>query len=471
MKNKFLNSNIWTYVFSFAASTVGILLNFFLARILQAESYGRIQYLIALATTISHFLIFGLNSYLIREAKNTNQNGNVFNKSFSLFVCLLLFILPLVFFFLSRDDSLNTITIILVITVGILISLNCLISSYFQGKGKYRLTVIVENFIPKFTLLILAVIFFFLQKLDFFEENYLLFYVCIYFVIAIPLIVKYFRHFSLKFSFSEIKSIVFFFGVTVTYSLGNSLTKVLQGGLYRNEIALAIISVSLSIISFVRIFTAVLDNMVKPLFAKLKRENNIDALLDIYRFDTRMNSVISVPLYLFFMLNAKNFLLLFGQSYTEYPLILTIMAGANMISDLTGPNGTMLAMTGKEKYELFNGFLYFGIYLLFVACFSFDKVYGLCFALLVSQFVVNVAKFIEVWKIYKRCPLDLKTILTIIFEIILNSFIIIVLKTIKNIFVWFPVGILVGICLVLLNCFVINFYRKTDFKKLLTLKV
>lgn len=471
MKSKGFNSNIWTYVFSFAASAVGILLNFFLARLLQAESYGRIQYLIALSTTISQFLIFGLNSYLIRESKNAEQKGEVFNKSFSLFMCLLLIVLPIVFLFLSRDDSLNLFTTIIVIVVGVLIAINSLISAYYQGNGKYRFTVIIENFIPKFALLNLTVIFYLLNKLSILEENYLLFYIGIYLLIAIPLIVKHFRHFNLKFKFSELKTITFFFGVTITYSLGNNLTKVLQGGLYKNEIVLAIISVSLSIISFVKIFTSVLDNMVKPLFAKLKRENNTEGLLDIYRFDTRMNSVISVPLYLFFMLNAKNFLYLFGESYIEYPLILTIMAGANMISDLTGPNGTMLAMTGKEKYELFNGFIYFGIYIIFVFCFSFDKIYGLCFALLFSQFGVNIAKFIEVWKLYKKCPLDLKTILTILLEIVFDLLIIFALKPIKNLFIWFPVGIFVGICLVLLNCFIINFYRKTDFKNLLSLNV
>ena len=58
-KNK--TYNIITYVLSFSASAVGILLNFVLARVLRAEAYGHLQYLVALSTTFSQFMIIGLN--------------------------------------------------------------------------------------------------------------------------------------------------------------------------------------------------------------------------------------------------------------------------------------------------------------------------------------------------------------------------------------------------------------------------
>ncbi len=463
--------NVLTYLVSFGASGIGILLNFILAKVLQAESFGRLQYMVALATTFSQFLILGLNTFLIREAKNKNQNYDVFSKCISLYSIVLLLGVPIAYLILRTDPTLSPLLDIYIIATAVLMGVTSLVAAAYQGRGKYRLTVLFENLIPKSVLLVLTVVFYALGRLGILEEYYLLFYVIIYFCIAVPLLIVNVKGFKLSFTKSELGSIFFFFGVTVTFSLGNNLTKVLQGGLYKNEVALAIISVSLSIIALVRVFTGVLDSMVKPLFAKLKREGNEEDLLSVYQFDTRMNSYIAIPLYIFFIIHNTRFLGLFGDSYTEFPMILSILAAANAVSDLTGPNGTMLAMTGKEKWELFNGFLYFAVYIGCVFAFSFDKTYGLCWALLAAQISVNGAKFIEIWHLYKKSPLDWKSVLTMAMVIVLNLCAIFPLIYIGDNVIWFVAGISEGICLVLLNCFVISLYRKSDFKLLLSLRV
>jgi len=451
-------NNILTYIISFSASAIGIVLNFFLARVLEAELYGKVQYYIALATTISQFLIFGLNSYIIREAKNEKHGNYLCSKCFSLYISIAIFAIPIVYFLLSNyflsSDS-KQIVILLVIIVSLLIGLDTLITSFFQGVGKYHLTVIFELLIPKLLMFLIAIVFLVFGKITSFPNYYLLIYIGIYSFVAIPFFFKLFESFRLDFSREDIKSIVFFFGVTITYSLGNNITKVLQGGIYKNSVALATISVSLSIISLIKVFTAVLDSIVKPIFAKKKRENDIDGLLDIYRFDTRMNSYVSIPLYLYFIFNADKFLSAFGQSYTVYPHILVILSLANAVSDLTGPNGTMLAMTGHEKWELTNGLLYFGIYIIFSFVFTFDKIHGLCYALLLSQIAVNVAKYIEIWRIYKRNPLDTKTILSLLMIIAIDGLVVFGTSFIVlNIILWFVINVFIGVVLVALNCFV-----------------
>lgn len=467
-------TNISIYLLSFSASGIGILLNFFLARVLEAEVFGRIQYYVALSTTISQFLIFGLNNFLIREAKNEAHNGELFDKCFSLFFVISLFSFPVVYHVLVNyleNTRGNNIISFLVIAVAILMSISTLVFSYFQGRGKYILTVTFDSLIPKLTLFCIALVFMLLSRLSFFSDNYLLFYVIVYSLIAVPFVFKLFSKINFKFSFGDLLTILFFFGVTVTYSLGNNLTKILQGSLYKNDVVLAIISISISIVSLVRVFTSVLDSMVKPIFAKQKREGDNEKILDTYRFDTRMNSYVAIPLYLFFIISSEKFLYIFGTSYLTYPRILGLICMANAVSELTGPNGTMLAMIGKEKWELFNGFLYFLTYTLSVFLFSFDKIYGLCFALLASQVVVNMAKYIEVAVIFKKMPLDFKTIMTLLLCIVIDGGIIFLIEFIGNFWIWLVVGFTSGICLVLLNVFAISFYRKHDFKKLISLKV
>lgn len=463
-------SNVYTYILSFAASAIGILLNFFLARILEAEAYGEIQYYVALSTTISQFLVLGMNTFLIKEAGDASKKAAIFSKCFSLYLVVILFGLPIVSFFLKTDDSLNSFISFMIIAVSLLMGIDTLISSYFHGVGKYKLTIILENLVPKAFLLLVSVLFFALQRTSQLTSLYLVFYVLIYGVIAIPILVKLLRGINISFTNAEMKSIFFFFGVTVTYSLGNNLTKVLQGGLYQNNVALAIISVSLSIISLVKIFTSVLDSIVKPLFARLKRENKNNELLDTYRFDTRMNSYVSIPLYLFFILHPERFLSIFGTSYTTYPIILVLLSIANMISDMTGPNGTMLAMTGHEKWELFNGLLYFGTYIACVFIFSYDKIYGLCIALLLGQAVVNIAKYIEIFILYKVNPLDIKTILSLLIIMVIDGGLIFVLKYIPTFWLWLAVGVVSGMIIVLLNCFVLSLYRKKDFRTLIEIR-
>ena len=468
--------NILIYILSFSASAVGIALNFFLARVLEAEAYGNIQYYVALATTCSQFMILGLNTFLIREAKNKNQNGQALNKCLTLYTTCIIFYLPIISFVLRTFvfDGANgmTITIILILSVAVLMGFNTLFAAYYQGSGKYHISIIFDNLIPKMSLLVLAIVFTITFQLDFFQANYLIFYVAVYSIIVGFFLFKNYRQINFNFQRDEIKSICFFFGVTITYSLGNNLTKIIQGGLYDNAVALAIISVSLSIVSLVRVFTSVLGNMVKPIFAKMKRDNNYDGLLKIYRFDTRLNSYISIPLYLFFVLHSKSFLYIFGPSYTVYPSILVFIALANAVSDLTGPNGTMLAMTGKEKWEFFNGFLYFSAYIASIFVFSFDKIYGPSIALLSSQIVVNIAKYIEVWVIYKKNPLDLKTIFSLLIIIFIDFCVIYGSSFLKTPFwAWFLINIPIGGIVVIVNCFLLSLYRKTDFKELIELRL
>ena len=467
--------NIFIYLLSLSASAVGIFLNFFLARVLEADSYGKIQYLVALATTISQFLIFGMNTFLIREAKNENQKGEVFNKCFSLYIILITFFIPIVFYVLHNHvttTSGNLYLTISVMVVALLMGVNSLVSAYYQGSGKYHLTITFESLLPKLFLLLTAIVFTVIGKLSNFQQNYLVFYIIFYSMVAISFVLILFRKVNLHFDKSELKSIFFFFGVTVTYSLGNNLTKVLQGGLYRNDVALGIISVSISIVSLARVFTSVLDNMVKPIFAKQKRENDIEGLLDTYRFDTRMNSYVIIPLYIFLALHPSRFLSIFGSSYLVYPNILTIIVLANAVNELTGPNGTMLAMTGKEKWELMNGFIYFAVYFVSIFILSSDKIYGLCYALLISQVAVNIAKYVEVWLIYKKMPLNGKTLMSLLIILAVNFAVIFAFKYLTfGLWIWILLGVVAGALLVVANFAVLSLYRIKDFKRLINLRV
>ena len=468
----FKSKSLLTYILSISASAIGISLNFVLARFLGASQYGNIQYYIGLATTFSSFLIIGLNTFIIREAKNPKFNGQIMSKCFSLYLSILTFAVPILVFILKTMGIGNqsTLKIGSIIAVSFLIGADLLIASYFQGIGKYYLSIIFETLLPKLLLLITSSVLIFVGLESAVIDYYLLFYIIIYGAIFIPIFIKLFKGFDLKIEGKDFTSILFFFGVTITYSIGTNLTKVFQVALYNNTVALAIISVSISIVSLARVFTSVIDNIIQPKFAQSKRDNDYDSTLDLYRLDIRINAYFAIPLYLFFALCSSKFLVIFGNSYLEYPLILTIISATYGFTCIFGPNGTMLAMIGKEKIEFINGFIYFGVYLMSVFIFSFSPVYGLSLSLLTSILAVNIVKFFEIWFIFKKNPLDFKTAISILLIAVINAVPIYFINRIENFYLWLLVGIISGILLVAVNSLVISFYRIKDVKRLISLK-
>ena len=473
ISQKLKKTNIKAYLFSILATIIGLVLNFLLARVLQAEKYGSLQFIVSLFSTISSILIFGFTSFIVREVGTSNNPKKIMSNCYSLYIVLSIFLFPIIFYvlfnFISQTNN-NYFYFIFIIIIAFLMGIDTLFASYFQGKGKYHFSIFFETLLPKGVVLLFSIISFASNNFSIISENYLLIYFSIYLIISMFALIKLFGGFNISFKKEDIITISFFYGTTITYSLTSNMVKVLQGAIYSNNVALAIISVSSSIIALVNVFTNVLNSITKPLYALHHKRNDSISLINTYRFATRANSYIAMPLFLFFITQGFHFLSFFGDSYLEYPFIIVILSISSMVSCITGPNGTMLSMAGKEKYELFNGLTHLGVFIASAFLFSFDPIYGLCFSFLISEITVNILKFAEVWFFYKKPPLDFKTVLSLFIILIVDFGCIFFLRYINNRAIWFPVGLTVGIFVVVLN-FLLSFYGKKDFKTLLKLNL
>ncbi len=464
--------NILPFIFSIISAFFGFGFNFVLARFLGSSVYGDLQYLVSIATTFSSFFVFGLSYFVIREAKNSVHNGQLMDKVFTFFFFLLAFLTPILFYILYNyttglENNLNL--SLLILAVAIVMSVNTLGASYYQGIGKYHESIFIENILPKLAMFVLTFVFLGFGKLVYFSENYLLYYLVIYGLIAIFILRKFFHKLSLTLTKKEYLSISFFFGVTITYSLTTNLTKIFQGAFFNNSQVLGVISVSLSMLQLLSVVTGVVNNLTKPLYAKLKREGDISGLIDIYRLSTRVNSYVCIPFYIFLITQSENFLLFFGSSYTIYPLILIILTTQSAVNELSGPTGTMLSMTGNEKYELLNGAIKLGVFSICCFIFSYDPIYGLCNALLVSEIIVNLTKYIEVWAIFKRSPMNVKTIFGMLLICLFDFLAIFFLRYISNYWLWFVISLVVGLAVICAN-FIVGLH-KNDFKKIMKIGV
>ena len=462
LKKKRRITKLLPFIFSFLSSAIGIILNFILARAFGSDNYGEIQYLVSLATTASSFMTFGLSWIVVRDAKNENRSSQIINSVFTIFFFLAIFEAPIVFFILYNFTKIthdNYLFSLLVVIVAVIIGTNTLGASYFQGRGKYHISILVSNFFPKLCMLIMTIFFLVIGKIMNFQENYLIFYLIFYGISSLIILKKLFKKTEIKITKSEGLSIFFFFGVTMTYSLSGELTKIFQTTFFNNPASTGIISLSITLIAFVGIITNVITDMTKPYFAKLKRENDYEGILNTYRLNTRLTSYICIPFYIFMITQGSKFLSFFGPSYTIYPYLIIMLAFRSLVADITGPSGTMLSMIGKEKIELINGFINIGTFVLFAFIFSNDEVYGLCFALLLSTIVVNITKYIEVWVLFRKTPLDIKTLITLLVIAVIDFFAIFFLKFIGNMWIWLIVAISVGLLTIGVN-FLVSLYRK-----------
>ncbi len=464
-KRKTINLTLITYIFTIVASVLGIALNFVMARIMQAEKYGYIQYSISLYTTISSLIIFGFSNYIIKEASNPQKQGSLMNKCYTIYFFICFFSMPIAYYILENfvlKNEANGTPTLLILFIAVFVGLDILYASLMQGRGKYFLTVFFETLIPKAAMLCFVIILLINGSANHIHEWYLWVCLLVYGLIGCTTLFRTFKKIDFSIEKKDLLSITFFFGVTITYSLTGNLTKVLHGFFFNDLSVLGVISVSTSIVTLVNVFTSVLTSLTKPFFAKVSRNNDTGELMGLYRFVTRCNSYIAIPFYLFFITQGEKFLYIFGESYLTYPFIIIILSIAYMFDCLTGPNGTMLSMTGKEKFELVNGVIHLASFVAYCFIFSFNKIYGFSIAFLLSEITVNLVKYIEVSIIYKTNPVNLKSALSILLCFLIDAIFIIPCKFIENIFVWLGVGIVCGLISIILN-FIITPYRKHDF--------
>ena len=457
------------YILSALSMAIGLVTSYFLARTLGASLYGEIRYIVSLFSLFSSILLFGLSNFILREAKNQKRKATILNHSINFLFVISSFAIPIIFYILKVYLNVsNTTYAICIIISSFSMALSSIYGSYNQGIGDYHITQLITNIIPRLTILLLAIASYFLLDYSWFVSNYILIYTAIYGTIGIYILIKHYRSFELGFSKKDYLSLCFFFGTTITYTITSEITNIIQGTFFSNKTVLGIIGVSTQILSLLSIFTTVIASITAPLYSKYKRENNLNGIIDMYELNLRITSYIAIPFYLFLITQSSKFLYFFGESYQVYPFILAFCAIGSAASTLTGQTGTILLMTGKEKIEVLNGIIGIITYVIFVFIFINDKIYGLTMANMFSSIAINIAKIIEIGIIYKRNPMSLKTLLTIILITVIDFVCIFFLKFISNWIIWLIIGIAVGLATIVIN-FLISPYRK-DFKNLIYLR-
>jgi len=430
----------------------------FVARPLGATLYGKVQYYVGIINILSMIICFGFPSYLIKSSQFESNHKAFFSKTMFAVDFLSIVIFPcffLVSYFALSKLGKDPILITALFIASLVQSLGSILASFLLGVKKPSQSIFIDNILPKGLLLIASMIFIFFGATEDFPTYYIYLYLGIHLACILPFIIKFLSKTKVFFTKKEIISIATFFLISVTYSLNDSIAKVIQGEYSTTFDSVGIFALSTQIISFSTIFSNAITSISRPAFSQLAQAGDDEKLIAFYKKILRVNSYIAIPFIVALCVQSLNVLGLFGPSYQAYPFILIIVGIASLFSTITGPSGTMLAMAGHERFELVNGLISLGLFLGFSFWLVNLTIYGLPLAILISTIVVNIIKLIEVNVIYKKIPMDMKTIIHLLVLIVLSLGVFYVLSFISNKLFWIASNLLSGIAIIILF-FIVN---------------
>jgi len=151
--------------------------------------------------------------------------------------------------------------------------------------------------------------------------------------------------------------------------------------------------------SFVTIFA--------PVISDLYHRDRLDLLRPLFRSVTRWTIILSLPIYLWIVVAGDTMLGVFGQEFVRgYGALLFLSTGL-MIAACTGPVGAFLAMTGYQRWNVYNAIalavISVGLNILLVPRMGIT---GAGLAVGLAHALVNIARLIQVRLLLKISPYD-----------------------------------------------------------------
>jgi len=181
------------------------------------------------------------------------------------------------------------------------------------------------------------------------------------------------------------------------------------------------------------VFLYSLNAIFSPIIADLFSKGKTEKLRELFQTVTRWVFTFSFPVFLNFMLFAKDIIGLFGSEFRVGGNALIILSAGILVNVSVGAVGFMLNMTGKERFELIN-VLIFGtvnivLNLILIPRLSY---LGAAISTAISLAMLNISRLLGVYRFFKMQPYN-KNFLKPFFSGLITYIIIYIFKTSINI--------------------------------------
>ena len=212
-------------------------------------------------------------------------------------------------------------------------------------------------------------------------------------------------------------------------------------GVY-NIAALIATLVTFVLLSFNTIFS--------PVISDLFHRDRFDLLVPLFRSVTRWTIIISLPIYLWILVGGETTLAVFGSEFVRGYDALILMASGLLIAVSTGPVGITLAMTGHQKWNVYNAIALAAVSVsLTVILVPRMGIAGAALAAGVAQALVKIARLVQVRFLLKISPYDRSSL-----KVALTAAISLTMAVVARVYLVIPRGvewsIAVGVASVLL---------------------
>ena len=139
----------------------------------------------------------------------------------------------------------------------------------------------------------------------------------------------------------------------------------------------------------------IISHSIAPLYSKFKEERKMDELQSLFRSATRAIFIMTLGIFVFFVIGGKFILGFFGENYVNGYIPLLILAFGKLVSSFIGPIGILMVMLGLEKYNNFG--LLLQIILMSIGLYVLIPMYGLvgaaistCLGLVLYQIILAI---------------------------------------------------------------------------------
>lgn len=194
---------------------------------------------------------------------------------------------------------------------------------------------------------------------------------------------------------------------------------ILMLGYFLESSDVGIYSVSVRIARMAVFLLSATNTIFGPTISELTEKKQFKNLEKLLKSITKIILVFSLNFLFFVIIYNQEILSIFGSEYIIGGLVLIILTFGQFINAAVGPTGTILIMSGKQNYEVFNSIAIFILNIILnIILIPQLGISGAAIATASSIIIINIFKVVEVFILYKLHPYKKSFYKLIIFSMI-----------------------------------------------------
>lgn len=193
-------------------------------------------------------------------------------------------------------------------------------------------------------------------------------------------------------------------------------------GYFRSAEEVGLYSIAIKLIIMSAIFLTSFSTMFAPIISGLLSNKNHFEMDRLFKRITRWVLTLTLPIYTILILFSQPILGIFGEKFETVALSLIILSSGQLIVTATGPVGTIIAMSGRSKLEMFNSLI--AVLTSISLCFLLIPEWGITGAAIANASAASVAyicRALEVFIIFRLHPYGVEHLKPVLFAVVAGA--------------------------------------------------